>query len=202
MLIIVHGIPGSGKTTLSKRLSTDLGIPRITQDEIKEFYADSLGTPIPDDESDAIGRAAKFAVIELASQLVANGNSLIIEGAFHADTATDAFAKIDMKHNTVIQIYVTCDYDVARQRFTDRIKAGQRHAVHVDSTYGKLTQQQLLHKYRALQLKNASVFMYDTTNDDMSYENLIRMLSIDKLSSNRSHKPIAARLRSERGGTA
>jgi len=42
-LIILSGIPGSGKTTFSDYLSKELGIPAISKDFIKEILFDDLG---------------------------------------------------------------------------------------------------------------------------------------------------------------
>jgi predicted kinase len=39
-LVLVNGLPGSGKTTLARRLSAALGIPLISKDAIKETLTD------------------------------------------------------------------------------------------------------------------------------------------------------------------
>ena len=43
MCIIVTGRPGSGKTTLSKKLARRLWMPVISRDEIKEGYVNTYG---------------------------------------------------------------------------------------------------------------------------------------------------------------
>lgn len=42
-LIIISGMPGSGKTTLAKSISAELSLPLIEKDSIKELLFDSLG---------------------------------------------------------------------------------------------------------------------------------------------------------------
>ena len=42
-LLIVNGLPGSGKTTLSRELAPRLGLPLISKDDIKELLFDQLG---------------------------------------------------------------------------------------------------------------------------------------------------------------
>ena len=41
--ILVTGIPASGKSTMAKYLSKELGIPMFSKDEIKERLFDTLG---------------------------------------------------------------------------------------------------------------------------------------------------------------
>ena len=64
-MIIVTGIPGSGKTTLAKRLMQDVGVRGVAQDAVKEFLADHLGGTYTDQQSSALGRVTRRAVLEL-----------------------------------------------------------------------------------------------------------------------------------------
>jgi shikimate kinase len=42
-LIIISGLPCTGKTTLGRKLAQDLSLPLICRDSIKESLFDSLG---------------------------------------------------------------------------------------------------------------------------------------------------------------
>lgn len=42
-LIIINGLPGTGKTTIAKPLASKLGFPLIAKDGIKEFLFDTVG---------------------------------------------------------------------------------------------------------------------------------------------------------------
>lgn len=176
MLIIVHGMVGVGKTTLAKNLSRDLGVSLLSQDSIKEFYADELNCEFNELESKALGRAAKFSLIEVARELTDTGMSLIIEGAFHADTANQFFASINTNESTVMQVSVVCDFDVARARFEKRIKNQERHSVHTDSVFEELSKDALLHKYRPLGLEGVKTITYDTTTNYGDYEQLLKTI--------------------------
>ena len=56
-VIVVTGIPGSGKTTLAFALAETMGSSVISKDEIKESLMDSLGTG-DNDWAKALSRAA------------------------------------------------------------------------------------------------------------------------------------------------
>ena len=64
--VLVGGWPGSGKTTLSRALALNLGIPFLSKDAVKEGLMDALGTPSSVEESRLLGRAAVFAVLRAA----------------------------------------------------------------------------------------------------------------------------------------
>ena len=175
MLIVVHGVPGIGKTTLAERLSDDLAVRYIAQDTIKEFYADTLGGVYTNEESDAIGRAAKFSILELAIEAANAGMTLMIEGAFHTDTAQSALER--MPTESLLQVYVQCEPTVARERFLRRVEAGERHSVHKDRLYDTYTIDQVQRRYRPFDSANVRTLVYDTTREDSaSYESLREQL--------------------------
>jgi predicted kinase len=64
--VLVGGWPGSGKTTLSRSLATELGLPLLSKDEVKEALMNALGAPSDVEESRRLGRAAVFAVLAAA----------------------------------------------------------------------------------------------------------------------------------------
>src|ERR1051325_10659062 len=79
--IIVTGRPGSGKTTLSKKLGERLWMPVISRDEIKEGYVNTYGVKHDQLPSDTDGLVTDFFFC-LVNQYLAGKISVVIEAAF------------------------------------------------------------------------------------------------------------------------
>lgn len=136
-LIIVNGLPATGKTTLVHKLSGLTGIPVIAKDAIKEFLFDSIGTG--DREwSRALGAASSDFMWELADIALSSKRSVILENFFTPAFARPQLEKLTAKHDAeVLEIFCEADPELRKQRFIDRNESGQRHKGHVDETnYG------------------------------------------------------------------
>ena len=79
--IIVTGRPGSGKTSLSKKLAERLRMPGISRDEIKEGYVNTHGVKHDQLPSDTNGVVTNF-FFEIVNQYLAGKISVVIEAAF------------------------------------------------------------------------------------------------------------------------
>src|SRR3982074_173141 len=78
-LIIITGLPGTGKTTLARDLSKRHALPLICKDTIKEPLMDVLGSSTPSRVLSNISFAVMFS---MAQELLALGARLILEGTF------------------------------------------------------------------------------------------------------------------------
>ena len=79
--VIVTGQPGSGKTTLSKKLGQRLWMPVISRDEIKEGYVNTFGVKhdlLPSDTNAVVSNL----FFEIVFQYLGSKVSVIIEAAF------------------------------------------------------------------------------------------------------------------------
>tara|TARA_Y100000588_G_scaffold349236_1_gene399471 strand:- start:1266 stop:1934 length:669 start_codon:yes stop_codon:yes gene_type:complete len=116
--IIVTGRPGSGKTSLSKRLAEQLWMPVISRDEIKEGYVNTYGVKHDQLPPDTNGVVSKF-FFEIVNQYLAGKISVVIEAAFQHKLWEPKMPKILELGNPFI---VVCSVDgmVAAKRHLQR----------------------------------------------------------------------------------
>jgi predicted kinase len=96
LLVIVTGLPATGKTSIARRLAQDLRLPLLSKDDIKESLFDNLGWS--DREwSMKLGRASILLLYQLVERLLAAGVSAITETAFHPEWARDEFLAIQKR---------------------------------------------------------------------------------------------------------
>jgi predicted kinase len=79
--VVVTGRPGSGKTTLARRLSEQLHLPMVSRDELKEGYVSTFGVSheaLPADTN----RSLTSLFFSVTRMLLEARISLIVEAAF------------------------------------------------------------------------------------------------------------------------
>src|SRR5688500_17946853 len=81
VLVIVSGAPASGKTTLAKRLASELRLVRLCKDELRETIGDVF-PPTTHAESKPLGAAAYALCYRLATETLGVGVGVVLEAAF------------------------------------------------------------------------------------------------------------------------
>lgn len=133
-LVVVTGHPGTGKTTLARRLTGDLRLPLFEKDGIKEQLFDSLGW-----SDRAWSRRLGVASIELLFQCMertlAASVSTVVEGNFDPVLCTPRFQELRARYGcAIVQVICRADPEVVYARYHERWSAGQRHPGHVDES--------------------------------------------------------------------
>ncbi|HHX58762.1 MAG TPA: ATP-binding protein [Candidatus Moranbacteria bacterium] len=133
VLIIITGLPGTGKTTLGRKIATGLNLPLIAKDDFKEILFNSLGFS-DRDWSKKIGRASYDLMYGVADSILRAGQSLILESNFDPKFANKIIDELQKKyHFRIFQIRCFTEKDVLFERFKERALSGDRHPGHVDA---------------------------------------------------------------------
>lgn len=135
-LILVLGMPGSGKTTLAKKLATELKLPLVSKDDIKVMLFDVYGWK--DREWSKLAGQASYEIMDyfIVEQLRV-GHALIVESPFNPEFANAEFRKWQEAYDVrYVQIYCYADADVIRQRFRERAASDARHVSSAEGEEG------------------------------------------------------------------
>lgn len=135
-LIIVHGPPASGKSSLGETLAQELNIPLVSKDVIKVKLFDTYGW-----KDRAASKQAGQAAYEILDYIIEEqlrvGHSIMVEGTFHAEFANPKFHRWQEQYNVkFIQIGCTADADILRKRFKERATTNNRHVSHIEGVDG------------------------------------------------------------------
>jgi predicted kinase len=126
LLVVVTGPPGSGKTTIAKRVQELTELPLVAKDSIKELLGEELGITEPA-ESKRLGAAVFRLIGDVVRELLAHGASVIVEGNF--SVLYPLFD--DLPPARIVQIHVGAPRDVLLERMRER--DAERHPVHYDA---------------------------------------------------------------------
>jgi predicted kinase len=117
-IILVNGLPGSGKTTLATALGTALGVPVISKDAVKE----ALYAAVPTARPGALGPIAMEAAWGLAGE--AEG-TVVLESWWFRPRDLGYTEEAWLRHGEPDLIEVWCDVpaEVARARVVARVRS-------------------------------------------------------------------------------
>jgi predicted kinase len=137
-LVVITGLPGTGKTTLARYLAEHLGLPLIAKDTIKEPLLDVLGsaptrliaTPRLAGSSRALSDLAFSVLFALAREQLRAGVTLILEGNFRAGEHERPMLAALPPRLPIIQVLCRTDEVLRRTRLTGRSSDPSRHPGH------------------------------------------------------------------------
>jgi len=127
-IILVAGIPASGKTTYARHIASKLGIPLICKDAIKEILYDSLKWDTSaHDNTKRYGAASYHVFYHVCESLMKAGVSFVAESNF-IQMSVDKLLPIIKQHDyRPLTVLMDADLAVLHKRFYDRDKTDERH---------------------------------------------------------------------------
>lgn len=131
-LVIVSGAPGSGKTTLARKLAADLSRPLISRDQLKEGLADAMGAPPDVPASKQLGARSIAMLYLVARQLLEAPVGLILESNFKRGESETELRPL-LAWSDPGLIHCTVSPELVQQRYEERHARGERHAAHFDA---------------------------------------------------------------------
>lgn len=119
LLVVVSGLPASGKTTLARGVADRLAMPLLDKDTILEALFDALGCAGPEDRV-RLSRAADGTLFRLAG----SARDAVLVSWWHDDAAW----RLRAAGEHLVEVFCDCSVEVAAKRFVGR----QRHVGHLD----------------------------------------------------------------------
>jgi len=132
-MILITGLPSTGKTHLAKIVSTSFSLPLFSKDEIKETLFNHLGYS---DRmwSKKLGVASFGLLYKLIETQLKSNQSLIAETYFKSELASPILSRLQTKYRcSILQIKCFAHSATLIKRFTKRAQSKERHPGHKDS---------------------------------------------------------------------
>lgn len=128
-LLMIAGLPASGKSTIAQRLAREFGMPVLEKDDLKEELFDTIGfRNYPEKRS--LDVAANAVLLRAAGAILDAGDSLCLVNNFRTDMEAGVRNFLASHPCRAVMLFLTGDADVFWRRYVDRDRAGARHIAH------------------------------------------------------------------------
>ena len=155
-LIILAGMPATGKSTVAASLSTAFGYPILEKDNIKEGLFDTLGFENYAQKR-ALDHAANDVLLRVLEAMLKADNSLIVDNNFDTASAEKLCAILETYQPNCVTVFLSGDPQVLYERYAERDNLHKRHLGHVlqdhyppregDSLYYTMTPEEFDEKF-------------------------------------------------------
>ena len=156
-VLVISGLPASGKTTLAEGLTTQLHLPLVTRDGFKSVLFKHL-PDLPPEGADPVSFGLMWYVAELNMQA---GTDFILETHFYRPKSKDILNALAAKHGAQLeQIHCHAPLTELSRRHATRVASGQRPGIDRPFEYTELPPQAC---WEPLNLAGTPLLRLDTT---------------------------------------
>ena len=129
-VIVLTGMPASGKSTICKALTECFGWPVVEKDAIKEQLFDTIGFECYAQKR-RLDHAANAVVIHMTERMLSAGQSVIVDNNFD-ELSGKAFAELIKRYQSVcMTVFLKGEPQVLYDRYVKRDNAHARHLGHI-----------------------------------------------------------------------
>ncbi len=128
-LIIIAGMPASGKSTIAKKIGVAFGYPILEKDEIKEELFDVFGYENRE-EKRRLDVAANAVLVRCAESILKSGTSLILVNNFPKEKSAEVQEMIRRCGCRCVTLFLDGDHEVFYHRYVERDLHHARHMGH------------------------------------------------------------------------
>lgn len=129
-LILMHGFIGSGKTTFSRKIESEMGAIRFTHDE----WMDTLyGNNPPVDLFQTYYGRVQTLILDLGERLLRRGQDIILDFGFWSRDSRDTMRQWGQNIGAEVILYsIECDIAVMRERTRKRTQDAPKGTLFID----------------------------------------------------------------------
>ncbi len=129
-IIILAGMPASGKSTVASRLKKAFSLPVLEKDALKEEIFDTMGFSCYAEKRKS-DHAANAVLLRCAQALLENGQSMILDNNFDTASAERLQAMAREFGAHCITVFFGGDTEAFYRRYVERDRLHLRHLGHV-----------------------------------------------------------------------
>ena len=129
-MIVLTGMPASGKSTVAAKLADALSLPVLAKDEFKEALFDTIGFSYYA-EKRKLDHAANAVLLRAAEAMLRSGQSVILDNNFDGAAAEALNALTERMGARCVTVFFGGDTEAFYRRYVERDRLHLRHLGHV-----------------------------------------------------------------------